>query len=98
MPSKAEKQRRKELHRELARKEYEDFLKSLPIDKTIIIELFDFLDLELGERECNHDYQITQEFLKQKGVNNESLFDWFQENGGYCDCEILYNVEEKFEE
>jgi hypothetical protein len=98
MPSKAEKQRRKQIHRELARKEYETFINSLPIDKSIIIDLFDFLDTELGERDCNHDYQITKDFLKQKGIDNDSLFEWFQDNGGYCDCEILYNIEEKFEE
>lgn len=98
MPSKAEKERRKQIHRELANKEYEEFIKSLPIDQSLILELFDYLDSQLGERDCNHDYSITNDFLKSKGINNGKIFDWFQEHGGYCDCEILFNIEEKFEE
>jgi len=45
MPSKAEKERRKKIHRELARKEQEEFIKNLPIEKEVSLELFDFLDL-----------------------------------------------------
>ena len=97
MPSKEEKERRKQIHRELAKKEQEVFIKSLPIDEILILELFDYLDLQLGDRECNHDYSMTNDFLKSKGINNGKIFDWFQEHGGYCDCEILNNIEERFE-
>ncbi|MCW0481090.1 DUF2695 domain-containing protein [Gaoshiqia sediminis] len=97
MPTKAEKERRKKLHRELAQKEQEEFFNNLPTDKDVILELFDFLDSELGERDCNHDYQLTEEFLKSKNIVNEKIFDWFREQGGYCDCEILFNIEERFE-
>ena len=98
MPSKAEKERRKKLHREIAQKEQKKFLNSLPLDKSQILELFDFLDVELGERGCNHNYQLTSEFLKSKGLFEEGIFEWFREQGGYCDCEILFNIEERFEE
>ena len=98
MPSKAEKERRKQLHREIAQKEHEKFLNSLPLDKSYILDLFDFLDVELEERGCNHNYQLTNEFLKPKGLDKESVFEWFREQGGYCDCEILFNIEERFEE
>lgn len=98
MPSKAEKERRKKLHREIAKREEEKFFNSLPLDKSNILELFDFLDVELKERGCNHNYQLTNEFLKSKGLGNESVFEWFREQSGYCDCEILFNIEERFEE
>ena len=98
MPSKAEKERRKKLHREIAKKEEEKFFKNLPVDKSIILELFDFLDIELEERGCNHNYQLTNEFLKSKRIENENIFDWFREQSGYCDCEILFNIVDSFEE
>jgi len=47
--------------------------------------------------ECNHNYQLTKEFLKSKNIENDKIFDWFREQGGYCDCEILFNIEERFE-
>ncbi len=98
MPSKAEKERRKKLHQEIAKREQEEFFNSLPLDKSNILELFDFLDIELEKRGCNHNYQLTNEFLKPKGLNSDIVFEWFREQGGYCDCEILYNIEERFEE
>ena len=42
--------------------------------------------------ECNHNYQLTKEFLKSKNIENDKVFDWFKEQG-----EILYNIEERFE-
>jgi len=75
----------------------EEFIKNLPIEKEVFLELFDFLDFKLGEMECNHNYQLTKEFLKSKNIENDKIFDWFREQGGYCDCEILFNIEERFE-
>ena len=55
------------------------------------------MDHELGKRDCDKDYKITDSFLKKKGIKNDKIFEWFKKNGGYCDCEILNNIEEKFE-
>lgn len=98
MPTKAEKERRKQIQRELKAKEYENFLNGLPIDKEILMDLFDFLDTEIENQGCNHDYSLTETFLKERNIDSNLIFEWFEENGGYCDCEILFNVEEKFEE
>lgn len=42
---------------------------------------------------------LTKQFLKIKRVRNTDEVEKFlKENGGFCDCEVLYNVEEKFED
>ena len=41
---------------------------------------------------------IAQEFLEKQKVDVESVLDWIINEGGGCDCEVLYNVEERFEE
>jgi len=97
MPSKEEKARRKAIHMELAEKERIEFLKTLPVAPEIIVELFDHLDLELEAKGCGHDYSITKAFLASKQIQNDGIFEWFRENGGYCDCEILYNIEDAFD-
>ena len=97
MPSKSEKQRRRQIQIELREKEYREFIESLPIEKELIIELFDYLDYELGKQNCDNDYKIAISFFKKKGIKNDKIFQWFKENGGYCDCEILSNIEGKFE-
>ena len=97
MSEQSEKDSRKEILRQLKAKEKESFDSSLPIDKEMFQELFDHLDENLGE-ECDHSLTMTTEFLKEKGVENiDKVVEWLNDNGGYCDCEVLMNVEEKFE-
>jgi malonyl CoA-acyl carrier protein transacylase len=97
MTSKSEKENRKEILRGLKEKEKADFNKSLPMDKEIFNELFDYLDERLGEG-CDHTMAMTLDFLKEKEVKNiDQVVEWLNDKGGYCDCEVLANVEEMFE-
>ena len=97
MSEQSEKDKRKEILRQLKSKEKENFDNSLPMDKGIFQELFEHLDEYLGD-ECDHSLTMTKEFLKEKGIENiDKVVEWLSDNGGYCDCEVLMNVEEKFE-
>lgn len=46
----------------------------------------------------DHSLTFTREFLEKQKVDVESVLDWIINEGGGCDCEVLYNVEERFEE
>ena len=98
MPSKEEKQRRRKIKLELRQKEEQAFLENLPINKETILELFDYLYDNDAIKNCNHNFKITNTFLEEKDIKNDKIHAWFNEFGGYCDCEILYNIEEKFED
>ena len=74
------------------------FEKSLPIDRELFFQLFDYLDERLEKRGCNHDFTLTEEFFKDKDIDFTKVLEFLEENGGYCDCEVIFNVEEKFEE
>ena len=97
MPSQSEKEKRKELLNRLKVVEKNKFLDFLPIDKQQFQDLFDFLDNELEEG-CNHNFQITEKYLNSKNLPISKILNWLKENGGYCDCELLFNVEEKFKD
>jgi len=97
MTTKSEKENRKDILRQLREKEKADFNKSLPMDKETFKELFDYLDEGLGEG-CDHTMTMTLDFLKQKEIKNiDEVVEWLNDKGGYCDCEVLANVEEMFE-
>lgn len=74
------------------------FEESLPIDRELFFQLFDYLDERLEKRACNHDFSLTEEFFKDKDINITKVLEFLEENSGYCDCEVIFNVEEKFEE
>ena len=99
MPDKNEIDRRKQIKKELREKAKLEFENSLPISRENFIQLFDFLDNKLGEHDCDDSLKLTTEFLKDNKIENiDEIKFWLQENGGYCDCEVLGNVEEMFEE
>ena len=99
MPNKNEIERRKQIKRELREKAKFEFEKSLPISREMFQNLFDFLDEKLSEDGCDDTLKLTSEFFEENGIENiDEIENWLRENGGYCDCEVLNNVEEMFDE
>lgn len=99
MPDKNEIEKRKQIKRELRDKARLEFEQSLPISRDDFQNLFDFLDEKLSDEECDDKLTLTFEFLEKKEIKNiEEVESWLRDNGGYCDCEVLYNIEEKFDE
>ena len=97
MPSAEEKRRRKELS-QCAKATAEDSLKaSLPVSIAQLRALFDYLDNRLTEAGCDHSLRFTKQFAESNQVPFESLKTWLAALSGYCDCEVLANVEEKVE-
>lgn len=43
---------------------------------------------------CYHDFRFTKEILSKEfpKVNQSKFIEFCKKNGGYCDCEILFNV------
>ena len=53
--------------------------------------LFDHLDAAL-EDACDHTLRHTLAFLRSRGLDEERVVPWLAEYGGFCDCEVLFNV------
>lgn len=92
------KTEQKKLKQEYKAQQEKLFLESLPMEEELFLELFNYLDGK-GETEgCENDFRLTKAFLKDKNVDIEKVIQFLEDNGGFCDCEVLYNVEELFEE
>ena len=55
-------------------------------------QLKDLLTHLNTKEECAHDFADTIEFLNRNGLDPTSIIPWLEENGGHCDCEVIYNV------
>lgn len=83
---------------ELRMKQKLDFVNSLPESELLFTSLFNYLDKSLESRNCDGTIGMTLMFLEEQKANSvDEVIEWLNNNGGYCDCEILSNVEEKFE-
>ena len=82
----------------LKQKAEAEFETSLPMGREDFRKLFDHLDIQLGDNACDDTPRFTKTFLENIGAANvEQILKWLADKGGYCDCEILANVEEQFE-
>ncbi|KEH97606.1 DUF2695 domain-containing protein [Clostridium botulinum] len=90
-----DKNKKKELMKKYVQDQKNDFEKSLPFNKALFEELFNYLDEVLENYECDDTLKYTTKFLKDKNIPLEKSLNWMNENGGYCDCEVLANIEDK---
>ncbi len=90
------KKRQLEVWSQLSGEERERFLESLPATKEQIEDLFDYLDQRMEKEPCVHNLRFTMQFLMEKRLNMPKVMSWLNENGGYCDCEVLQNIEAKW--
>jgi hypothetical protein len=105
MPDKAEKRRRRTIIAELRAKEDQEARAKKPVPDDVLLALFRHLESTLFLRvdgrmvtKCDHTLDRSRIFLEEAGLNNvEAICDWFGEFGGFCDCEVAYNVADYWE-
>lgn len=73
-------------------------LSALPLPIAELEAMFDMLNVELPRQGCDHSRRITEAWLVGRGHDVPSVFAWLDTQGGFCDCEVLANVEEEFDE
>lgn len=78
---------------QMSGEELKEYLDSLPIKKQQIEELFDFLHAELGKSDCDHTLRFSMQFMMRKMLPFPKVTAWLNDNGGYCDCKVLENIE-----
>ncbi len=45
--------------------------------------------------ECDHTLMQTRKFLESRELDDEEIVPWLNSHGGYCDCEVMLNVDDK---
>jgi hypothetical protein len=53
------------------------------------------LDGNLSENDCAGALNFTLEFVEKNNLPKDALIYRLENNGGYCDCEVLANVKEE---
>lgn len=90
-----DKAKKKELLKKFKNEEKKELRESLPFSIELFEELFDYIDEILETHGCNDTLKYTKEFLENNNLPLEKSIEWLEENGGYCDCEVLANIEDK---
>ena len=89
--------RKEELKNAWKQQEQAKLTASIPMPHADLRALFEFLDREDAPK-CDHTLRETIQFLRERGLDAERVVPSLHEHGGYCDCEVIYNVDDKFGE
>ena len=68
----------------------------LPNDK--LEAMFDAVEIALEDAGCDHSLRATTEWLRSNGVDVDAVVRWLENSGGYCDCEVVANARDHWEE
>jgi hypothetical protein len=105
MPSNEEKKRRQELLRAMQDKAQANEEARMPISKQDLKALLQHIDGKVFEERngqaeclCDHTLRHTREFLRGRSLPEEPILKWLGEYGGYCDCEVTFNVGDSWDE
>lgn len=90
------KDRKREPKAAFKAKELEAPEASMPLSKEELQGLVEYLDSEEASG-CDHTAKKTLSYLRSRSLDPERIVPWLRSLGGYCDCEVLANVEQQFE-
>lgn len=76
--------------------ELEEFLASLPVSKKEMESMFEFIEDELYETECDDTARFAMQFMLNKNLPFPKILAWLNANGGHCDCKIMENIEREW--
>jgi len=71
---------------------------AFPLPDSDLTELFEAVAEKLRVQGCDETRRFTEGWARERGRPLEALGAWLDENGGFCDCEVLANVAPHWEE
>jgi hypothetical protein len=89
-----DKSQKKAIQARVRREQRKAALAALPLPVGELRAMFDMLDAELARQACDHTHRLTKAWLVDRGHDAAAVVAWLASNGGYCDCEVVANVEE----
>lgn len=66
-----------------------------PISYENVKALFEYLNRP-NPPACDHTHKECVEYLRHRQLPIESTLAWLRENGGFCDCEVIFNVTDEW--
>jgi hypothetical protein len=89
-----DKAEKKRLKAAFKKKERDELRASIPMALDELKALFRYVARKSAPP-CDHTLKDTLHFLNKHGLDADRIVPWLHQQGGYCDCEVIFNVHEK---
>ena len=91
--SKDQKAERKRLKDEYLRAQQAASAVRMPLDRAQLDALLYRVNAAVAVNGCDHTLAATDAWAVAEGIDLKRLHEGLEEYGGYCDCEVLMNVD-----
>lgn len=71
---------------------------AFPLSNEHLESLFSSVDERLHLHGCDHSLRLTEQWIAENEQPSEPLIAWLKENGGYCDCEVVANAQDHWQQ
>ncbi|MCV7125949.1 DUF2695 domain-containing protein [Mycobacterium lacus] len=93
MATPPDKERRRQLRDAYKNAESAARTSLIQVDQYQLQQLLDHVDERLGAEPCDHTTRHAEQWAESHRIDWSALAEGLREFGGYCDCEIVLNVQ-----
>ena len=65
----------------------------MPLDRAQLEALLEHVDAAVAVRGCDHTLAATDAWAAEQTIDLDRLHEGLEEYGGFCDCEVVMNVD-----
>ncbi len=88
-----DKKRKKELVRQFKEREWVEARKKVSLRREQLLSLLAHVEEQLASgASCDHTLRMTRQWARQSNLDEEKIVASVKEFGGFCDCEVCYNL------
>ena len=71
---------------------------AFPISESLLESLFKAVEAQVKDLGCDHTLRFTTSWIEQHEQPEVEILRWLREQGGSCDCEVLANAADHWEQ
>jgi hypothetical protein len=71
---------------------------AFPLPDELMQSLFDHVRGAVEDQGCDHSRRFTDRWLSDHEDRRERVIAWLNENRGFCDCEVVANAADHWEQ
>jgi len=69
-----------------------------PISDFLLDSMFEVVGAKVEEGGCDHTLRFTESWIAENQQPTDKVLSWLREHGGDCDCEVLANAADHWEQ
>lgn len=71
---------------------------AFPLSDDQLASLFQFVETSVDNNGCDHTRRFSETWFVSNNIPRDPVIAWLEANGGFCDCEVIFNAMEAWEE